>query len=199
MGYQTPWLTIALDAVDAANSHVVSSRAVASLHGTRQWRPGHCLSGPRLDSRERRRPAKNHEKMPNLVDPQAILQRFRGLVEAAKFADDREIVHRDIKPNNATVQDDGTPCLVDFGIYTYDEEVGLTDIPATRTVRYRPQPDLETLQRNTTLLKRHAASITRISKSPNRCHIEADPCASTRPDMPLVRRAQLRPPGLAWR
>jgi eukaryotic-like serine/threonine-protein kinase len=69
----------------------------------------------------------NLEKMPKLGDPQAILQRFRGLVEAAKFANDREIVHRDIKPNNATVQEDGTPCLVDFGICMYDEEVGLTD------------------------------------------------------------------------
>ena len=102
--------------------------------------------------------------MSNLVDLQAILQRFRGLVEAAKFADAREIVHRDVKANNATVQDDGTPCLVDFGICTYDEEVGLTDIPATRTVLYRPQPDLETLQRNTTLLTWHAASVTRLSQ-----------------------------------
>jgi serine/threonine protein kinase len=62
------------------------------------------------DFRERRRPGKNLEKKPNLVDLQAILQRFRGLAEAAKFANDREIVHRDIKPNNAIVQDDGTPC-----------------------------------------------------------------------------------------
>jgi len=46
----------------------------------------------------------NLELLSDLVEPQAIMQRFRGLVDAAKFANDRGVVHRDIKPNNATVR-----------------------------------------------------------------------------------------------
>jgi serine/threonine protein kinase len=86
---------------------------------------------------------KNLEKMRNLVEPQAILQQFRGLVEAAKFANDREVVHRDIKPNNATVNGDGTPCLVDFGICMYDDEVGLTDTWEGFGTRYFAAPECD--------------------------------------------------------
>lgn len=86
---------------------------------------------------------KNFEKVSNLVEPYAILQRFRGLVEAAKYANDREIVHRDIKPNNATVRDDGTPCLVDFGICMYDEEMGLTDTWEGFGNRYFAAPECD--------------------------------------------------------
>jgi serine/threonine protein kinase len=89
---------------------------------------------------------KNLEKMRNLVEPQAILQQFRGLVEAAKFANDREVVHRDIKPNNATVNGDGTPCLVDFGICMYDDEVGLTDTWGGFGTRYFAAPECEEIR-----------------------------------------------------
>ena len=81
--------------------------------------------------------------MRNLVEPQAILQQFRGLVEAAKFANDREVVHRDIKPNNATVNGDGTTCLVDFGICMYDDEVGLTDTWEGFGTRYFAAPECD--------------------------------------------------------
>lgn len=86
---------------------------------------------------------KNLEKMRNLVEPQAILQQFRGLVEAAKFANDREVVHRDINPNNATVNGDGTTCLVDFGICMYDDEVGLTDTWEGFGTRYFAAPECD--------------------------------------------------------
>lgn len=85
----------------------------------------------------------NLESLPDLVEPQEILQRFRGLVEAAKFANDREVVHRDIKPNNATVSDNGTPCLVDFGICMYDDEVGLTDTWEGFGNRYFAAPECD--------------------------------------------------------
>ncbi|WP_197515024.1 protein kinase [Mycobacterium sp. 1245805.9] len=85
----------------------------------------------------------NLENLPDLAEPQQILQRFRGLVEAAKFANDREVVHRDIKPNNATVRDDGTPCLVDFGICMYDDEVGLTDTWEGFGNRYFAAPECD--------------------------------------------------------
>ena len=85
----------------------------------------------------------NLELLSDLVEPQAIMQRFGGLVDAAKFANDREVVHRDIKPNNATVRGDGTPCLVDFGICMYDNEAGLTDTMEGFGNRYFAAPECD--------------------------------------------------------
>ena len=87
---------------------------------------------------------KNLEKLRNVVEPQAVLQRFRGIVDAVKYANDREVVHRDIKPNNVTVNDDGTPYLVDFGICAYDEsEVGLTSTMEGFGNRYFAAPECD--------------------------------------------------------
>lgn len=87
---------------------------------------------------------KNLEKLRNVVEPQAVLQRFRGIVDAVKYANDREVVHRDIKPNNVTVNDDGTPYLVDFGICAYDEsEVGLTSTKEGFGNRYFAAPECD--------------------------------------------------------
>jgi serine/threonine protein kinase len=66
---------------------------------------------------------KSFDQLPHLVeDPQALLQRFRGLVVAVRDAHAKGVIHRDIKPNNATVDDDGTPYLADFGICAMDEK-----------------------------------------------------------------------------
>jgi serine/threonine protein kinase len=86
---------------------------------------------------------KNLEKLPKLVDPQAILQRFRGFVQAVKYTNDREVVHRDIRPNNTTVNDDGTTCLVDFGICMYDDKIGLTDTMEGFGNRYFAAPECD--------------------------------------------------------
>lgn len=59
---------------------------------------------------------KNLETLEAVTDPRALLQRFRGVVVAVQDAHSQGIIHRDIKPNNITVDDGGTPFLVDFGI-----------------------------------------------------------------------------------
>jgi serine/threonine protein kinase len=58
------------------------------------------------------------------------LRRFLQIVEAAQAAHLQGMVHRDIKPNNITIDDDGTVYLIDFGICDDgDEGTLLTTTP----------------------------------------------------------------------
>lgn len=71
---------------------------------------------------------KNLTRVAAVSEPQALLERFQGVVVAVYDAHARGIVHRDIKPNNITVDDSGRPFLVDFGICAYDgSDPGLTN------------------------------------------------------------------------
>lgn len=75
---------------------------------------------------------------PNLLDtadehltPRELLERFRGVVLAVHAAHAKGVVHRDIKPDNVTVDEHGTPFLVDFGICADDgSETILTNVEA---------------------------------------------------------------------
>ena len=56
-----------------------------------------------------------------------MLERFRGVVIAVHDAHAQGVVHRDIKPNNITIDHNGRPFLVDLGICAYDgPDVGIT-------------------------------------------------------------------------
>jgi serine/threonine protein kinase len=66
-------------------------------------------------------------RLPDVAEPQAVLERFRGIVVAVNDAHAYGVVHRDIKPDNVIVDEAGTPFLVDFGICAMDgSEVILT-------------------------------------------------------------------------
>jgi serine/threonine protein kinase len=59
---------------------------------------------------------KDLTRLPDVVDPKALLELFRGIVVATHDAHAQGIIHRDIKPNNVTVDENGKAFLVDFGI-----------------------------------------------------------------------------------
>jgi hypothetical protein len=62
------------------------------------------------------------------------LQLFREICAAVQYAHQKLIVHRDIKPQNIIVTDDGTPKLLDFGIAKLlDADLGVAGKGLTRT------------------------------------------------------------------
>jgi tetratricopeptide (TPR) repeat protein len=50
------------------------------------------------------------------LDPQAAVRIVRALAEALAFAHRRGLVHRDVKPANVMIDEEGRPHLMDFGL-----------------------------------------------------------------------------------
>ena len=55
------------------------------------------------------------EQHPMLPEPEAV-QIAVGVARALAFAHERNVIHRDIKPDNILLAEDGRPVLTDFGI-----------------------------------------------------------------------------------
>jgi serine/threonine-protein kinase len=69
------------------------------------------------------------------LDLRARLRLFVQLCRAVQHAHQRLVVHRDIKPGNILVREDGTPVLLDFGI---GKLLDATDREATATHVFTP-------------------------------------------------------------
>jgi serine/threonine protein kinase len=70
---------------------------------------------------------KDLTRLPDIWNPRAVFERFRGIVTAVHDAHAQGVIHRDIKPNNVVVDEEGKPYLVDFGICAdMESEVVLT-------------------------------------------------------------------------
>ena len=54
----------------------------------------------------------------------ALARCFTAVARALQFAHERGVVHRDVKPSNIVVANDGTPTLLDFGLAIQDETSG---------------------------------------------------------------------------
>jgi len=67
------------------------------------------------------------------LDLRGRVELFRRVVEAVRHAHGAGVVHRDLKPGNILVRDDGTPRLLDFGIARPRPEPETPVAPLTRT------------------------------------------------------------------
>ena len=50
------------------------------------------------------------------LDPEEAAEIVRDVADALAYAHDQEILHRDLKPQNIMLEEDGTPRLTDFGL-----------------------------------------------------------------------------------
>ena len=56
-----------------------------------------------------------HKAIPAVVDEAWLLPILRAVLEALEYLHSKNLLHRDLKPGNILLQDDGNPMLIDFG------------------------------------------------------------------------------------
>lgn len=80
-------------------------------------------------------------KSEGAMDPLEAARRFAGVADALALAHKRQILHRDVKPGNLLIHNDGTLALADFGLSKFLGEVSahLTSVGGfLGTLHYAP-------------------------------------------------------------
>ncbi|MFT3775749.1 MAG: protein kinase [Minicystis sp.] len=99
-GGATDGLTTTMAAPDAATAELPGSGPVSTPGAERDSDSGPISRGPRAAG----------------GSLQGTLTLVRGVCDTLAFVHGMGLVHRDLKPDNVFIRDDGTPVLVDFGL-----------------------------------------------------------------------------------
>lgn len=107
-------------------------------HGERPWFAMEYVEGDTIDVYCRR----------NGLTVEERIRLVQQVARAVQYAHDREVVHRDLKPQNILVSTDGVPKLLDFGIAkilksNYEGPRGITSDFEPRTDEYASPEQLE--------------------------------------------------------
>ena len=107
-------------------------------HGERPWFAMEYVEGDAIDVYCRR----------NSLTVEERIRLVQQVARAVQYAHDREVVHRDLKPQNILVSTDGVPKLLDFGIAkilksNFEGPRGITSDFEPRTDEYASPEQLE--------------------------------------------------------
>ena len=100
-----------------------------SFEGGRLWFAMELVFGQRIDHHARSRRTPISER----------LRLFETLCDAVVHAHERQLVHRDIKPGNVLVDENGHARLLDFGIASSDEEDDAAGLRAMTPIYASPE------------------------------------------------------------
>jgi serine/threonine protein kinase len=103
-------ITAQLDHPGIAHLYEVGRRADGSLYATQRLVPGRTLSAALA-------------LCTTLEQRLALLRPFRFVAETVAFAHGRGVIHRDLKPDNILVQDNGEAVVLDWGLGRTGEDV----------------------------------------------------------------------------
>ncbi len=111
---------------EASSAAGLSHPNVVAIFDRGSWNGTYYIAMEYLEGRSLKRLVREH----GALDPEAAIDITIQVLHAASFAHNRGIVHRDIKPHNVILSDEGRVTVTDFGI----ARAGASDMTHTGSI-----------------------------------------------------------------